>query len=321
LIPPAKPDGPTQPGKDPAAEFLDRAGKAASGIRDFIKFTPVVLYFFLYWTPKELVRRAFRTGSLAFLSLSAVLLWIEVIAELGEHQVLRLVPGSRYLGLPFRVVFTLAVVGLLRHHSRERSHRHSEYLLSERVWEFMITRGAASWDECISTTLPLFFDVFGRFKVSHLSIALPDGEHLRIRPEHVYPPESDPSYYPKLPLHDGVAGHVYTDGKPRYVPRLFFPHAMIFEIRKVEGKHIDIVRPKLDLDAFKTEDFRKFAFKSFITVPLKPVGHSEIIGVLNIDFKSTDPLDRIHAKTAVFLGVVLADELRRIREAAGAPLT
>jgi hypothetical protein len=253
---------------------------------------------------------------------------VEVLAEIIKNEVLLLfVPGNATVKWALLTLFTASVGGLLRHHSRERAHRHSEFHLGERIWEFMLQRGSNSWEQCITGALPLFYDIFSRFGISHVSIALPHSDELRIRPEHVYPRESDASYYLTLPK-DSVAGLVFADAKARYLPRLFypingqhrwplmifFPHALVFEIRTTEENRVDIVLPELNVDAFKTENANHFAFKSFISVPLKPFGFPRSFGVMNLDFLSTDPFDRIHVKMAVFLAVMLADEMKRILE-------
>jgi hypothetical protein len=174
----------------------------------------------------------------------------------------------------------------------------------------------------------LFHDVFDRHSVCHVSLWQTSGDALEIASDHVYPPETDPSYFPKLPINDGVAGLVFTDSQPRYVPRLFAPingkrqipfvssffgHAMKFEIRQSDGGRLEVVNPKMDLNAFKSgAPNERFTFKSFVSVPVVPVGAKNPIGVLNFDFDATDPLSTVDVKTAVFLALLLGDELQRL---------
>ena len=307
-------------GYDPAKEFRERA-------YDFFSFLPIVGYFFLYWTPKEYFRHVIRVGALSFLSFSAFLLWAEVVVEFVHGEVLSLVipesPSLKWSGL---ALFSASIVALLIHHHHERKHKDSEFHLAERMWEFMIKRKATSLDDCIKEALPLFFDVFGRCKISHISIGLPDGESIKIQRHHVHPRETSDTYFRALPVKNSVAGRVYDDGLVRYVPRLFFPinskqrrlwarnfnHAMVFKIKQTQDKHLDIFHPNLNLKSFNSDDVPQFVFRSFVTVPLQPQSCPKPIGVLNIDFDATDPLDRIHIKMAAFLGVVLADEMRRV---------
>lgn len=328
-----KPAGPTKRGLDPLAELLAKLRSAGSALRelfrkflDVFSFAPVFIYFWLYWTPKEFIRTWLRVGALGFLSVSLLLLWLEVAAEIAkEHMLSTILPASEKVRWGILGAFSASVLALLWHHHQERKHRHSEFLLAERVWEFMMTRGTLSRDECLSTALRLFSDVFVRFGIRHVSVAFPAGKQLTINPAHVHPQEDANSYFQPLP-EDSVAGLVFSDYQPRYVPRLFFPwngqkrrplcvffpHALMFEIRKGDTGRVDVVRPKIDLDAFKTSDEREFPFKSFVTAPLKPVNRRDAIGVINFDFSSTDPLSRIDVKMAVLLGLILADELERL---------
>jgi hypothetical protein len=329
----AKPAGPTKRDRDPADELKVRAKAATTVVGDLVRFAPVFLYFWAHWKPKELVRRWMRIGALSFLSISLILLVLEVVAEFTKHQFIQdfFPPHGPARGVIF-VIFVLSVVALLFHHLNEFRHRHSEFLLAERLWEFMMSRRVQAWDDCIGTAVRLFYDVFRRYGVKHVSVALPDENELVIHSQHVFPPEPRGSYFARLPLSDGVAGLVFSDGRPRYVPRMFFPlnarrrwplniffpHAIVFEIRKAAEGRIDVVRPKLDLDAFKPFGDDDLTFRSFVSVPLRAVRRRDTIGVLNIDFDSTDPLARMDIKMAVLLGLLLADELDRLAPAAAA---
>jgi hypothetical protein len=323
-----KPAGPTKPNTDLAAELKARVGATARVVADLIRFAPVFAYFYIYWKPKELLRRWRRVGALSFLSVSLLLLWLEVLVEVTKHKLIAaVVPHSVAAQWTVLLLFSAAVIVVLLHHGHERRHQHSEFLLAERVWEFMMTRDGSSVDASIRRATELFYDVFRRFGIKHVSVALPEGNELVIREQHVHPPEPSGSYYARLPLDDGVAGLVYKDAQPRYLPRLFFPfgkrgvffpHAMVFEIRKGANHRIDVVRPKLDLEAFKPFGDPPFAFSSFVSVPLKPVGKRECIGVLIFDFDRTDPLTRMDIKMAVFLGLLLSDELDRLTRAKAA---
>lgn len=330
----AKPPGPAQRGREPLAELNAKLKKATTAVRqlldllaEIVRFSPVFIYFFLYWRPKEFLRTWLRVGALGFLSLSLVMLWLDVAAEITQLRFLRfLVPTSQSFRWLVLALFTCSVLSLLWHHHQERKQRYAEFLLAERVCEFMMNRGSLTRDECLTTALRLFHEVFKRFGIKHTSVALPVEEKLCIDFGHVYPSETDASFFDPLSADESVAGLVFTDFQPRYVPRLFFPwndrkrrplcvffpHAMIFEIRKGDLGRVDVVRPKIDLDAFKTTDVGEFAFVSFVTVPLKPLNRKDSIGVLNFDFKRTDPLSRIDVKMAVLLGMILADELERL---------
>ena len=85
-----EPAEPPLEGSDLAEEFRKRAGALRSVFTDFFRFLPIVFYFFVYWTPKEYLRHAVRIGALSFLSVSGVLLWVEVAVEVSKGEVIRL---------------------------------------------------------------------------------------------------------------------------------------------------------------------------------------------------------------------------------------
>lgn len=325
-----KPRGPAQPAIDLPSYFLKRLRLSLIVLADIVRFAPVVLYFWAYWSHKEPLRRGVRTGALTILSASSFLLLAQVTAKWSGFQPLEM---QRHPSFKVVAVVTLAtcVAILFFHHRKELRHRYAEVVLAESLWQFMIRRQFTSRDECISAAIRFFSEIYASFGIAHVSVALPVGGELVISPKHVFPKENRPSFYQRLSLHDdvsgrGVAGLVFDDGKPRYVPRLFypfngfkrrfslfFPHALVFEIKKGSDGRFDLVKPKLDYDVFRTSFGDPFMFKSFVSVPLRPTGHEQSMGVLNFDFSATDPLVRVHIKTMVVLAVILADDLARLR--------
>jgi len=296
-------------------------------LRDLLRISPVFFYFFLYWRPKEFLRTWLRVGALGFLSFSLFALWFETAAELLHLTAfIALVPDTPKWRWSMLVLLTVSVMLLLWHHHQERRQRHTEYLLGERVWEFMATRGVRSRDDTIALALRLFYEVFEPYGIGHTSIALLRDDMLQIDNHHVFPKEDSEAFFHPLPLGNSVAGYVFDDLQPRYVPRLFFPwndrkqrpfcisfpHAMPFEIRKTDQGHLDVVQPKIDMNAFNNSGSGEFAFASFVTVPLKPRDRGRPLGVLNFDFETTDPLNRVDLKIAVLLGLILADEIDRL---------
>jgi hypothetical protein len=280
-------------------------------------------------TTKDGLRRALRTGALSVLSASSFLLLAQASAKWSQSEFIKIQHRPVFEIIALAILISCVAI-LFFHHRKELRNRHSELVLAECVWQFMIRRGFSSQDECISTAVRLFSEIYARFGIVHASVALPVNGELVINPKHVFPKENRRSFYQRLSLHDaasgsGVAGRVFYDGMPRYVPRLFypfngfkrrfslfFPHAIVFEITKTKGR-FELVNPKLDFDVFETSFGDPFVFKSFVSVPLRPIEHAASIGVLNLDFQTTDPLARNHIKTAVVLALILADELERIR--------
>lgn len=319
-----KPSGPTQPPIDPRS-YLANLVRLIRTLADLFHFAPIAVYFWVYWSHKEALRRGVRTAALTCLTISILFLGAGIVVRHTDYRSDMLTSSNYSLTA---IIVSAACIGILIfHHRKELRHRHAEFVLVARLWEFLMRRGTHSWDDCIATAIRLFRDIFARFGIAHVSVAMPVNGELVINPKHVFPKETAKSFYERLPLDDGVGGSVYDDGNPRYVPRLFFPingvrqhslqtfcpHALMFEIRKDSNGRIDVVQPKLQFNVFKTSAGEPFVFKSFVSVPLKARGQSKCLGVLNFDFMTTDPLIRVDIKTAVVLGLILADELERIR--------
>ena len=323
-----KPRGPTQPGIDPPRYLIKRIRMSGIVLADILRFIPIVLYFWAYWNNKEVLRRGVRTAALTILSVSSFLLLLAHATEkLPRFEPIHI---ERRPGFEIVVAIALAacVVVLFFHHRKELRNQYAELVLAERIWQFMIRRGFSSWDSCISTALRLFSEIYASLGIAHVSVALPINGELIINPKHVYPKENRKSFYQRLSLNSevaggGVAGSVFHDGNPRYVPRLFypfnafgrrfslfFPHALVFQLEK-DAVHFDLVKPTVDFNVFETSFGDPFVFKSFVSVPLRPSGQAHSLGVLNFDFATTDPLARGHIKTAVVLALILADELAR----------
>jgi len=322
---------PPEKGRDLKRELRLIAAEFGAVLRKLSRYLPIAGYFY-YWERKKGLRHLLRMVALSVLSVSVLALAAEVGAELlGGHRISAILAGLKN-GWPLKTLFGLSVVVILFHHRAEMSHRESDYVLGEKVWEFSAGRAYLTSKAAIAAALPSFFRVFRRSGIRHVSIFREVSAELLIDRGDVYPDEDDPSYFVRLGKGEGVAGLVHGDMLARYVPRLFFPvnrrapfsfffpHAMKFEIARIDGA-LDLVNPEMDLYIFKAGEKNRIPYKAFLSVPLKclsPQDNSQrCLGVLNFDFARTDPLGLAEIKTAVFLGQLLADELGRVSTATG----
>ena len=292
-----------------------------------------VNFYFAYWSYKTLARTIFKYGSLAVVSLSTTLLTAEVLAEsFGSKRVQQFVeylshnPIVRWVSIG---VFVLAVGYLAVHHYKEAKKPNYEYTFVKRLCDFLEgSRGNRNEPARIKGALEIFHSVFRRAGVTHVSIHRLNGNILEINPDDVFPPETNASFFVPLATGEGVAGLVYEDLKPRYVPRvfipdmrkrwpqrmrLFFPHAvkMAFEEEAIVGqffKPLEIVDSDLDRKVFKLRE-KSIPFRSFLSVPLKCSGEHSCFGILNFDFIRADPLDKADIAMAVIFGRLLGDEM------------
>lgn len=315
----------TKPPVRPDSDPVDETRRA---IHDLLAYIPIATYF-VYWDRKQKIRRFFQVTALWILSVSLLRLVAEAAAEFGGPTVGAALTKLLALERPYQVavscVFAAAVTYLLFHQFAERKHAVSEYVLAEKVWAFMERRAVeGSTTEVVEHALHDFVDVFARFGIMHVSVFREHGGTLTIRKDEVFPREEDESYYVSLPVKEGVAGRVFDDLRPRYVPRLrfpvvpiSFPHATIFEVSQNNGE-LEMTNPRIDVNAFQHPGADP-QFKSFLSVPLRCLprhaGDLGCVGVLNFDFDRTDPLDRSDIKAAVFLGRLLGEELVRLQRA------
>ena len=315
--------GVPRPGADPRAEVRKSFADLWARLKQLIEFGGVATYL-IYWDWKQPIRHSFKVGALSILTGSILILWIELATEASATLTsfrTGLIAAKPYLLLPF----SIAVIYLGIHHLTERRHHYSEFVLGERIWLFMERRATLTTaDEVVSTAAELFADVFKRFGIAHVSVFREADGQLTISARDVFPPEDDHDYFIHLKPGEGVAGLVHADLNPRYMPRLFFPvnreqfkffpHAIKFELKRDSVDGFDLVNPTMDLNVFMPPP-GQWRFRSFLSVPLRCIpreGERECFGVLNFDFRSTDPLDRADIKTAVLLGKLIGEELVRI---------
>ena len=322
---PGPPDG-----TDPGRQFLELFKGLAKAAANFLAFAPLFLYFFVYWNLKTKSRQLLHVGALSFLSLSILLLAFEVGLEIvGKDLLVSLI--HRYPGAEFLLIagFALSIFIVLGHHQRERRQARIEHSLAETIWLFLEERGPRGENEFVEFSLQLIKNSFDRHKAKHASLWQQCGQEILILPGFVQPPVTG-GYLTRLESGQGVAGLVLADQVVRYVPRMFlpfnygflrriswrFPHAVKFDIVRASKGYLDIRWAKVNVDAVRFPRDLSERFRSFVAVPLR-TANGACIGVLCIDFDKTDPLGRADIKMASAFGLMMAEELQRIRAVSG----
>jgi len=229
----------------------------------------LIFIYFLAWTIKSHLRRHLRFGLLAFLSLSNLLLAMELVLEWKKPIYIEYIihEAKEYSDYLF-IALILAIVYLFYDHLREVKHRGHEYTFVKHVLAFLRSPRPAhtTEDACIQGAVELFYGCFKRARIVCTSVHKAEGDSLRIKDIYTYPQATHPAYFLPLSKGFGVAGRVFDDGNPRYLPRLYFPfakrggwlptayfpHGVIFEVQGVEKNQYQAKASKLDFFIFQT---------------------------------------------------------------------
>ena len=297
--------------------------------RRWVAFAIAWLYL-KYWDKKADYRERLHQSALSVFGTSGlVTLFVLIENVIGAdriHQVIRFVSAEWPLvAILLEGVFLLAVAVALWLHATESKKPAYEYAFASCAAELTVRKAVAN----IPSMLKLFYSVFERSGAAHVSVAHPSPRGLVIEPNHVYPPESDSSFFEPVP-ETGVAGRVLGDGKLRYVPRLFFPfNSRSWRIPLVnisvrlptmkfphsisyayDSPREGAAPPRLaaqepDLDSVAGESF---VFCSFLSIPLRSAEGDTYVGVLNFDFRKTDPIWKPEIEMALVLATLFADQ-------------
>jgi hypothetical protein len=168
--------------------------------------------------------------------------------------------------------------------------------------------------ELILRSLQAVHYAFEYAKVAHVSICTLQNEELVILPEHIFPTEMCGTYQIKLKPRDGVAGKVFDDTCPRYVPRLhlfgnLFPHGIKFRYSETLNgrvRRFKFTDERPEENVFVAIQGEQLPFRSFLSVPIRKADGS-CLGVLNIDFLKTNPIDSNGIATAVAFAFIFGD--------------
>jgi hypothetical protein len=215
-----------------------------------------------------------------------------------------------------------AAVVLAFHYRSEMRKPEYEYDFITRLLTVMSKHKVAP--ESDLSSLEVFYTMFSRSSVAHVSVYLPEQDELVIK--HVVPNENELAYYQKLrvgAICEGVAGLVYRDSRPRYVPRLFLPakgkhrfympHALAFKFSKEQGVgsrfFVRLSEQKLNAFAFVSTDETHLPFASCLSVPVPDPATGTCLAVLNFDFHHPATLDVIDITMATIFGHWLGIEV------------
>jgi hypothetical protein len=310
---------------DPAKAHSEILDALQVAWRRYVGFVPVLLYYFVYWRARNAMRRWAKRGALGVLSVTLCMFIIEILMKFfGEHALAEAKRAHPNLERVLLGLFVLAGLVILYHNTLEARGKHGESALSEGLWRLLIATEARSVADLHRAALPVLLSVFKQYKCCAVCFWRCDGDRLMLVQQDWHPGQIPKGATCELPIGEGIAGLVYSDRKPRYVPRLyfpfnrpsmqklsvFFPHALVFEIRSTNGGIVDVEARNLSLNAvlFSGAPTPQEA-PSFVAVPVAASADGHIHGVLCINFQGTNTLDTISVKLASALGVVLAEKL------------
>jgi hypothetical protein len=143
----------------------------------------------------------------------------------------------------------------------------------------------------------------------------------------VCPPDPNFSSAP-LQLGEGLAGQVFGDADShiQYLPRMFFPlnfrrggwlfpHTakMLFASVAIRNSNVrlwEVGNEEISPNTFKRIGAEPISYRSLLSVPVVSVVDKQLVGVLNLDFGRTDPLDKRGIEMALVFALLLGGEIR-----------
>lgn len=240
-------------------------------------------------------------------------------------------PGSAYL-VTVLVLAALMILALyLAWHNIEEARKPGyEYHFARAINSFLLdcrVAHGAGQSIPVFKALEVCHFVFKHAGIQHVSLHLPVQGSLVIRPEHVFP--TDPSFSAAiLQPGEGLAGQVYEDEglHIQYLPRMFFPlnfryggwlfpHTakMQFSTVKIKSSSLrlwEVGNEEINPNTFKRIGTEPIRYRSLLSVPVVSVVDKQLVGVLNLDFGKTDPLDKRGIEMALVFALLLGGEFR-----------
>ncbi len=265
----------------------------------------------IYWIYLDKIR-LFRLSVAGLLLISVVGLTVQFGAHLAGVPVL-LAPHHGATGVVFRLVVIFFLLYLSWKHWKEAQRPRYEYDLTKRLRAFFASGfREASQDGIpmrLSDALEAFHPLFERAKLSVMAVYFETDKKLTVSGNHVHPSmskEEMESYFPILSEGEGVAGLVYQDSLPRYMPWCSilgrpFRSALQFDFSK------DDPIQRYEPQVFKIWPPGKAMFQSLLCVPLASPGKKR--GVLQFTFSKSRPLDTSDVTMAVVIGLALSEAL------------
>jgi hypothetical protein len=288
----------------------------------------VHVYFNFYWKWKERSRQTYLLGSLASTCMGAAFLGLEFYSAAISNGIFT-APATWGKPMVWSLFgfFMFSSLALIIYNQKERKHAIAENTAIGKIWLLFQNRKKAFE----KSELVVFFlkeivsKAFAKQKIIRVWLWVPDGDNLVIEDDSMFPPvdRSEP-YVKTLKKGDGVAGSVFMDGMPRYVPRMRLPfndsllsklsmrflHSIKFNVNyQGDTGVLDLGEAGISRSHVKLlDDSIPSSLKSFLSVPVQLFGKQECIGVLCIDFEKSNPLGKDEIKMATVFGTLLAEE-------------
>lgn len=311
-----------------------------SVIRRALELLPILFYFWGYWQLKDRLRVLLHRGALAFLSLGMLSFIADIAVSKGALPTLKYLKWTEE-PLAMGLVILAGLIILL-HSAHEVREKKSEHGLASAIWHLLNRDECRTEADLFKRSLPHIAKAFDT-PVHRVSIWIPSGNRLVLKDHGLHEPTPvGAAVLKELPLEKGVAGRVFFDGRPRYVPRVCFPfnnrfgrrcswrflHALVFDLRRGgatgNGNHpttppgglVELNGNRVDFNSVVlTERVTIDCLHAFVAVPISAFRKGETPqGVLCIDFAKTDPLRTDQVRSAATFGLLLALDLERIRK-------
>jgi hypothetical protein len=240
-------------------------------------------------------------------------------------------PESAYLVTAALLATLVALAIYLALHNVEEARKPGyEYHFARAINSFLLdSRTAHSTAQKIPVlkALEVCHFVFKHTGIQHVSLHLPVGSGLVIQPEHVFPADSNFSSAPLQPG-EGLAGEVFGDAALhiQYLPRMFFPFnfryggwlfphtaKMAFASVAIKNSTLrlwEVGNEEISPNTFKRIGTDPIIYRSLLSVPVVSVVGKQLMGVLNLDFGKTDPLDKRGIEMALVFALLLGGEIQ-----------
>jgi hypothetical protein len=265
-------------------------------VKDMWRMVFGIVYVYL-WIKRTNFRRLLEKYAFGFLSLSLVLLLIELGLELyGKH----LARGSIALKVLFGISFAIAVWGKHREWKEERDDFY--FIGSARAIALALSRPFQSGPTTLEELLKVFHANFRGKGEVNVTLALqddPKGLSLRIVQRYPATSEDRPTTFPSG---SGGAGYAFKEKCLVYIPRKKLGHAVVQLLD--EDDPFEMVTRLFS--PFSREDR---PYRCVLSVPVMLFG--TCFGVLNFDSTKPNAFRKKHIQQAFYFATVAAQILQR----------
>ncbi|MEA2563705.1 MAG: hypothetical protein QOH06_5209 [Acidobacteriota bacterium] len=270
-------------------------------VKDMWRMVFGIIYIYL-WIKRTNFRRILEKYAFGFLSLSLVLLLIELGLEIvGRH----LATGSTVLKVLFGISFTIAAWGKYREWKEERDDFY--FIGAARAIALALSRPIESTDVALDALLKIFHTNFSGPGEVNVTLALKDEDTkgvLRITQRYPATPEDRPT---RFEIGLGGAGYAFKEQCLVYIPRKKLGHAVV---QRFDDDDPYEMVTKLFF-AFDEEDR---PYRAILSVPVILFGTCS--GVLNFDSTKPNAFRKKHIQQAFYFATVVAQVLQSTRPTA-----